>query len=133
MSCKSAIYTTLTTPATVLAGGTIPLGSISRRYGCNIDLNGNGINICEPGYYDVDASITVLPTAAGAITATLLNNGVPVPGATATGTAAAAGNAVNLSISALIRQMCHCGIGTLTVALSAAGTVNNMAMRVERI
>lgn len=133
MSCKSAIYTALTTPTTVLAGGTMPLGAIIRRYGRDIDLSGNGINICDAGYYDVDISVTVLPTAAGAITATLLNNGVPVPGATATGTAAAAGNAVNLSITALVRQMCNCGVGTLTVVLSAASTVNNLAVRVERI
>ena len=133
MSCKSAIYTALTTPTTVLAGGTIPLGAIVRRYGSDIDVNGNGINLCQSGYYDADTSITVLAAVPGAITATLLNNGVPVPGATATASAAAAGNAVNLSITALLRHLCHCGVGTLTVVLSAAGTVSNMALTVERI
>ena len=37
MSCKSAINTALTTPTTVLAGGTIPLGAIIRRFGCGMD------------------------------------------------------------------------------------------------
>ena len=75
MACKSAINTALTTPTTVLAGGTIPLGAIIRRFGCGMDVNGNGLTICEPGYYDVDVSVTVLPTAATPITATLLRDG----------------------------------------------------------
>ena len=79
-------------------------------------------------------SITVLPTAAGVITATLQKDGLAVPGATATGTAAAAGNAVNLSISSLIRQFgCCAGQSVITVVLSAAGTVNNMAVVVEKV
>ena len=79
-------------------------------------------------------SITVIPTAAGAITATVLKDGVAIPGATATGTAAAAGDAVNLSISSLIRQFgCCSGQSVITVILSAAGTVNNMAIVAEKV
>lgn len=134
MSCNSAIYTALTTPSVVAAGGTIPIGTLARRYGRCLGVEGNGIAIVDSGYYDVDVSITVLPTEAGAITATLQKDGVPVPGATATGTAAAAGNAVNLSISSLIRQFgCCSGQSVLTVVLSAAGTVNNMAVVVEKV
>ena len=133
MSCKSAINTAMTTPTTVLAGGTIPLGAIIRRFGCGMDVNGNGLTICEPGYYDIDVSVTVLPTDATPITATLLRDGVAVPGATATETPTAAGAAVNLSFPALIRHFCHCGAATLTVVLSAAGTVNNMAIVAERV
>ena len=134
MSCKSAIYIALTTPAAVAAGGTIPLGTIIRRFGRCLALEGNGIGINESGYYDVAASITVLPTAAGVITATLLKDGVAVPGGTASGTAAAAGDPVNLSIASLIRQMGCCnGQSVLTVVLSAAGTVNNMAIVAERV
>ena len=74
------------------------------------------------------------PAEAGAITATLQKDGVSGPGATATGTAAAAGIAVNLSISSLIRQFgCCSGQSVLTVVLSAAGTVNNMAVVVEKV
>lgn len=130
---KSAIYTALTTPTAVAAGGTIPLGTIIRRFGRCLALEGNGIGIGEPGYYGLSASITVLPTAAGPITATLLKDGVAVSGATATGTAAAAGDAVNLSLAAIIRQIgCCSGQSALTVVLSDAGTVNNMAVVVER-
>ena len=48
MSCNSGIYT-VNTGATATAGGSIPLGSINRRFGCNINLNGNGIIINGAG------------------------------------------------------------------------------------
>lgn len=134
MSCNSAIYTALTTPTVIAAGGTVPIGTLIRRFGRCLSVEGNGIAIGDSGYYDIDASITVLPTAAGAITATVLKDGVAIPGATATGTAAAAGNPVNLSISALIRQFgCCSGQSVITVILSAAGTVNNMAIVAEKV
>lgn len=133
MSCKSLIYTALTTPTAILADGMIPLGAIVRRYGCALAANGNGVNVAEPGYYDIAASITVMPTAAGVITATILVDGVEIPGATATGTAAAAGDAVNLSIASVLRK-CGCDCPqTLTIQLSAAGTVDNMALVIERV
>ena len=54
-------------------------------------------------------------------------------GATATETPTAAGASVNLSFPALVRHFCHCGAATLTVVLSDAGTVNNMAIVAERV
>ena len=133
MSCKSLIYTALTTPTAILAGGTIPLGAIVRRYGCALAANGNGVNVSEPGYYDVKASVTVQPTAAGAITASVLADGSEIPGMTATATAAAAGDDVNLSIVGVLRK-CGCDCPqTLTVQLDAAGTVSNMALVIERV
>ena len=89
MSCKSALYTALQTPTAVAVDGVIPLGSLIRRYGCDISLNGNAVNLSGAGYYDVDASITVAPTAAGTVTATLVKDGVAIPGATASAAAAA--------------------------------------------
>ena len=55
MSCKSAIFTANTTAQTVAVGGTLSLGSIIRRYGCDLNLNGNSITVngCnDAGYYD---------------------------------------------------------------------------------
>lgn len=133
MSCKSLIYTALTNPTAVLAGGTVPLGALIRRYGCALAVSGDGILVTEAGYYDIDASITVEPTAAGPITASVLADGVQIPGATATGTAAAAGDTVNLSIASVLRNCgCNCP-KTLTVVLDAAGTVANMALVVEKV
>lgn len=137
MSCKSALYAAMQTPTSVAVGGVIPLGSLIRRYGCDLSLNGSAVNIAggqqAAGYYDVDASITATSTAAGTITATLYKDGVAVPGASASATAAANGT-VDLSIPALVRQVCCAAGSALTLVLTgAAATVNNVALRVQRI
>lgn len=133
MSCKSALYAALQTPTAVAVDGVIPLGSLIRRYGCDISLNGSAVNLSGAGYYDVDASITVAPTAAGTVTATLVKDGVAIPGATASA-AAAAGAPTVLSFPALVRQACCASGSALTLVLSgAAATVTNVALRVQRI
>lgn len=133
MSCKSALYAAMQTPTAVAVDGVIPLGSLIRRYGCDVALNGNAVNITGAGYYDVDASVTVTPIAAGTVTITLYKDGVAVSGATASETAAANGT-VDLSIPALVRQVCCAAGSALTLVLTgAAATVNNVALRVQRI
>lgn len=137
MSCKSALYAAMQTPTAVAVDGVIPLGSLIRRYGCDLSLNGNAVNIAggnqSAGYYDVDVSVTVTPAAAGTVTITLYKDGVAVPGATASATAAANGT-VDLSIPALVRQVCCAEGSALTLVLAgAAATVNNVALRVQRI
>ena len=133
MSCKSALYAAMQTPTAVVVDGVIPLGSLIRRYGCDVALNDNAVNITGTGYYDVDASVTVTPIAAGTVTITLYKDGVAVPGATASETAAANGT-VDLSIPALVRQICCAAGSALTLVLTgAAATVNNVALRVQRI
>lgn len=137
MSCKSALYAAMQTPTAVAVGGVIPLGGLIRRYGCDIALNGNAVNIYggreNAGYYDVDASITATLTAAGAVTVTLYKDGVAVPGATATATGAASGT-VNLDLTALVRQPCCADGAALTLVLSGVeATVDNVALRIQRI
>lgn len=133
MSCKSVLYAAMQTPTAVAVDGVIPLGSLIRRYGCDVALNGNAVNITGAGYYDVDASVTVTPAAAGTVTITLYKDGVAVPGATASETAAANGT-VDLSIPALVRQVCCAAGSALTLVLTGvAATVNNVALRVQRI
>lgn len=127
---KSAIYTANTTAATMGEGATLPLGAIIRRYGCALDLNGNGINLMEKGYYTIDASVSYTAAAAGDVTLTLLADGVAVPGAVATVTAAAGGT-VNLSITAMVKRCCD-GAGTIVLAIDQAGTLNNAAVTVSR-
>lgn len=133
MSCKSALYAAMQTDTAVTAGGVIPLGSLIRRYGCDIALSGNAVNLTGTGYYDVDASITATLTAAGTVTVTLYKDGVAVPGATASETGTASGT-VNLNIPALVRQACCASGSALSLVLTgAAATVNNVALRVQRI
>ena len=134
MSCKSAIYTALTSPTAVAVGGVIPLGTTIRRFGQQIRQAGDGIILSDSGYFDVAASITVAPTAAGTVTATLFMDGVAVPGATASETTTAAADAVNLAIDALVLRCCQCGSSTLTLVLTgAASTVSNVALVVKKI
>lgn len=137
MSCKSALYAAMQTPTAVAVDGVIPLGSLIRRYGCDLSLNGNAVNIAggnqSAGYYDVDASVTVTPTAAGTVTITLYKDGVAVPGATASA-AGAAGAPVVLAFPSLVRQACCAAGSALTLVLTGvAATVNNVALRVQRI
>lgn len=129
---KSVIYSALTTPTAVAVGEVIPLGPIVRRYGC-INQSGNVINIAERGYYSVDVSVTAEATAVGDITITLIDDGVPVTGATASVTAAAVGDLVNLDIAAVVRVFCE-GSQRLAVVLGdTTATINNMAVVVEKL
>lgn len=128
---KSGIYVANNTAAALNADSVIPLGAIVRRFGCALDLNGNGINLLETGYYDVKASVSYTPTAAGVVTATLLADGVAVPGAIASATAAA-GDTVNLSIVAMVKRCCA-SAGTLTLQVDAAGTLDNVAVVAQKV
>lgn len=134
MSCKSAIYTANTATQALVAGNIISLGSIIRRFGCSVNLNGSGVNLKEPGYYDVKASITAAPTAVGTVTAALFRNGVAVPGAVASASVSTANNSVTLPIATLVRESCCGDDSTLTLVFSgAAANVTNVALVVEKV
>ena len=111
----------------------IPLGSVQRRYGGNLRLSGNGIEVVGAGYYTIDADVSVTPTAAGNVTVAVFNDGVQIPGAIAytTGTA---GDPISVSLNCTVRQSCCCdSADNLTLVLiEGAGTVNNVSMRVEK-
>ena len=129
---RSLIYTVNGNPQEVIADGAVSLGTVIRRYGCNLALSGDGIVARGAGYYTIDGSLTVVPTAAGEITATMYRDGVAIPGATATVTAAAAGDYVALPIVGVVRETCCDSASTITCALSAAAGVTNVAMKIEK-
>lgn len=83
------------------------------------------------GYYDFEATITIDPTAAGEITATLYNNGVPIPGAVSTATTADAGSIITLPVIGAVRNTCGAS-SVITCALSAAATVTNFAFKARK-
>lgn len=93
----------------------------------------DGIIINGAGYYSVNATVTVVATAAGAVTASLYQNGQPIAGAIAIAQAAAVGDTVTLPITALVRLNCNCSESSLTVVMSTAVTSQNLAFKVERI
>lgn len=129
---KSIIYTTNVTASAVEVGDLIPLGNTSRRYGCNLRQDGNGITATGAGYYLVTMSATVAPTAAGAVTITGQKDGVAIIGATATSTAAA-GAATDLAFSTVVRNI-GCDSSILSFVLTgAAATVSNFAVSVVKL
>lgn len=127
---RSRIYTVATNVA-VAENQSGPFGAIIRRYGCNCQLDGAGINLIGAGYYDLEASLSFTPTATGPVTIQFFQDGVAVPGALAIeqGTAA---EPLNLSVVAAIRNCgCDCNT-TLTYTIDAAGTINNLAVDVDK-
>ena len=131
---KSLIQTANTSTQTVAVGSTIGLGTAVRRYGCNLRLNGNAIEANGEGYYTIDGTITVTPTAAGTVQAAVYVNGVQLAGSLSTASVSTVGNAVTLPIVATIRQGCCCdSADSITCVLVAgAGTVGNVSFRVEK-
>lgn len=130
---KSAIYTTNVSNPTVAVGGVVPVGSTTRRYGCNVRQDGNAITLCGQGYYLVNVNATLAPSAAGTVALTLQKDGVSVIGATAAQTAAANGT-VDLGITAIVRNACGCDSSLLSLVLGGvASVVNNLAVTVEKL
>ena len=131
---KSLIQTTNQSSQSVAVNSIISLGSTLRRFGCNCRLSGNAIEVDGEGYYKVDATISLAPTAVGAVTVALYENGVQIPSAIAYGSVSTADNAITLPIVATIRKGCGCnGASNLTlVLLEGASTVNNVSVRVEK-
>lgn len=133
---RSAIYVTNTTAQTLVANSTINPGVVQRRFGCNLNLSGNAISLQGSGYYKLNSSISLAPTAASTpITISLYKDNVLVPGAIATTSVTTAGNVTNVNIVALIRENCCCGdsMSNLTFVISGAATVSNIATVVEKL
>ena len=133
---QSAIYVVNNSVQDVADGGVINLGTIIRRFGRNLNLAGNGIQVGGEGYYDIKASITVSPSAAGEVTVTAYKDGIIIPGVVATGTTAAAADFVNLSLVGLIREACCCceSLSSLTFVLTGLNaSITNIAVVVEKI
>lgn len=131
---RSLIQTANQSAQAVANNSIISLGSTQRRFGCNLRLSGNGIEVDGAGYYTVDCCVSVAPTTEGNVTVAIYNNGVQVPGAIAYGAVSTAGNSTTLPINTTIRQGCCCdSADNLTcVLLEGAGTVRNISLRVVK-
>ena len=130
---KSAIYTTNTSKPTIAVGGVVPVGVTTRRFGCNIKQDGNTITLCGQGYYLVDVSATVAPSAASNVSLTAQKDGVAIIGATAAQTVAA-NSVANLKLTAIVRNACGCESSLLSLLLGGvASVINNLAVTVEKL
>ena len=131
---KSLIQLANQSSQTVAANSIISLGSVQRRYGCNLRLSGNGIEVSGAGYYTVDCAVSVVPEAVGEVTVAIYNNGIQIPGAIAYGAVSTAENPTTLCINTTIRQGCCCdSADNITLVLiEGAGTVENVSLRMEK-
>lgn len=130
---KSAIYTANATSTALTVGSVVPVGSTARRFGSCVRQEGSSIALAAPGYYLVNASATLSPTAAGTVSITGQKDGVAVSGATASVTTAAAAASANLSLTFIVRNQC-CGSSVLSFVLGdAASTMTNFAVTVVKL
>lgn len=130
---KSAIYTAVTTSTPVADGAIAPVGTVQRRFGCNLRQDGNTIVTCGLGYYKVTAVATLTAASAAPISITLQKDGVPVPGATSVITVAGASDETVLPLAAIIRNQCDCSSVLSFVISGAAVTLDNFAVVVEKL
>lgn len=137
MSCKSLIYAATTASSAVIADGTLPLSTIIRRRGRDVNLSGNSIAITDTGsnYYLVTVNATFTAPVAGVISLALQQNGVSVAGATASTTVTTATTEVrSLSFSAIVRTFNGGTIDSLTIVNNGlAATFSNIAITVEKL
>lgn len=137
MSCKSLISVATTSDTSVVTNGLLPLGTIVRKRGNEINLSGNAIAITDTGsnYYLATVSATFNAPVAGDVTLSLLQNGTAVTGATASTTITTADTEVrSLSFSAIVRTFNCCGIDSLSIVNTGVGaTFTNIAMQVEKL
>ena len=120
---KSLLYSANTNVQTVNSGGTVNFGSPVRRYGCDLNsLNGN-VRVNTRGYYTVSPNLTFTATAGTAVI-TVLQDNVPITGATASLTTAA-DTVYTISFPAVLRQCCDCD-SVISVSISGVtATVTN--------
>ncbi len=142
MSCEALIYTYNPSPQTVTLTEAQPtailgLGTSTGFNKCALALNGNAVRMRRMGFFSVDTNVVLTAPVAGDYTVALYKDGVAVPGAFQTVTAAAAA-AVAFNVVAAVDNTC-CGsfsdlqlVLSTTAALPATVTVNNAAMTVEK-
>lgn len=137
MSCKSLIDVATTTSTAVIANGILPLQTIVRRRGCDINMSGNSVAItdCGSNFYLVTVTVTFTAPAAGVVTLNLQQNGVNVVGATASATVTTAATEVrSLSFSAIVRTFNNNSIDALTVVnAGVAATFSNIDVSVVKL
>ena len=134
MCNNSLIFKVTTTPATILAGGILPLTTIARRRGRLITSENDSISLNAPGYYKVTVTVTASGSEAGDIVLNVLKNGIEIPGLTASDTITTATTELRtLTISGTVRVLCGEGSAVLTlVNASTIGiTTSNISVAVE--
>lgn len=90
--------------------------------GCTVTRNGPTFQLNKPGYYYVTFNANGSATSVADATIELLNNGIAVPGATATITPAAIGNTMNFAFATIIKVPPSCCAVDNTANLTLVNT-----------
>ena len=107
--------------------------------GCTVNrVDGSpSFTLTKPGYYYVTFNADVLGTAAGDVTAELINGSVAVPGATAT-TTIAVGETANIAFATIVRVLPSCAAIDNTTILTVlnsgvAATYTNANINITKL
>lgn len=135
MTCRALLFTANTTAQAVAIGGLINPGSVVRRRSGNCstspsaNISGSTVTLTGGDYYDVGAVLTVVPTAAGTVTVSLVQDGVNVESASAT--VAAAATSIPITLRGIVRT--RGGSSNITIVLTgAAASVSSAYVVVEQ-
>ena len=90
--------------------------------GCTVTRNGPTFQLNKPGYYYVTFNANGSATSVADATIELQNNGIAVPGATATITPAAVGNTMNFAFATIIKVPPSCCAVDNTANLTLVNT-----------
>ena len=138
------LYSANTAAQTLAIGGTINMGSPVRRFGCvkgtstpYATVNGTTTTLSScgqcPADFDIEASFVAIPTVAGTVTITAFQDGIAIPGATASATVAADATSVTLPLSFGVRLNTGVASSSITYVLTgAASGVTNAAQTVSK-
>lgn len=137
MSCKSLIDVATTTSSAVVAGGILPLSTVTRRRGDDVNLSGTSVAItdCGSNYYLVTVTATFTAPVAGVVTLVLQQNGANVAGGTASTTITTATTEQrSLSFSKVVRTLNSSAIDTLSIVnAGVAATFSNIDVAVIKL
>ena len=121
---RSLIYTSNETVQALTVGATIGLGNVIRRFGQNIRLNGNAINISGAGYYKISADVELTGTTEGTATITMLKDGVAVATRRVSLTV---GAIKNVPLQAVIREYGCCADNSSNITFVLGGVAESVS------
>lgn len=106
--------------------------------GCTVTRNGQTFQLNKPGYYYVTFNADGAATAVEDVTIVLENNGIAVPGATATITPAAIDSTMNFAFATIIKVPPSCcaidNTANLTlVNTGVAATFTNVNINITKL
>lgn len=133
----------------VTADGIINLGSIYRRYDkkCTygfraFEFNGSSVSLQQSGLYHITVTATFTAPVAGDVTIQLLEDGIAVPGISATETITTAtteSRSIALDYYVLVDTACILGNRTIiakTISLQNTGvasTITDLAINIDKV